>query len=220
MRAQVRPRRSQVPRPISGMRAPWASTTCLLREMRHCMRPHLPSALSRKAQQEQRPARGLAVVAERDHGRGHGALEKVPIECATSVARVDPGALHVAQFDLLLRIELVAQAAVGLVEDVVPDRVFAFGARHLLGRRFRVRLVGAGIGNDRRCSARAATRRPADLMQDCTAAESRASGLAVSHRLAVAASSSTAQCHARHVFAAQPGIALSSSVPFAARAAD
>src|SRR6476661_11082498 len=47
----------------------------------------------------------------------------------------------------------------------------------------------------------------ADLMQDCAAAESAASGLAVSHRLAVAASSSTANA-ATPVFAAQPGIAL------------
>src|SRR3954447_26034529 len=53
----------------------------------------------------------------------------------------------------------------------------------------------------------------ADLMQDCTAAESAASGLVVSHRLALAASSSTADA-TTPVFAAQPGIVLSSSVPF------
>jgi hypothetical protein len=41
----------------------------------------------------------------------------------------------------------------------------------------------------------------ADLMQDCTAAESAASGLAVSHRLAVAASISTAHA-STPVFAA------------------
>jgi hypothetical protein len=47
-----------------------------------------------------------------------------------------------------------------------------------------------------RCDAPAA-----DLTQDCTAAESAASGLAVSHRLAVAASISTAHA-STPVFAA------------------
>src|SRR4029453_6767978 len=130
MRVQVRPRRSQVPRPTSGMRAPWASTTSVLRAIAGTS-PAL--GIVQKAEQKQRPARGLPVLAEGAHGRGHGALEKVPIEVAGPLARVDPGALHQPQLDPLLDVELVAQAAERLVEDVVPDREFGGRAGPLIG---------------------------------------------------------------------------------------
>src|SRR4029077_179371 len=50
--------------------------------------------------------------------------EKIPIERATALAGIDPRALHRPKFDFLLGIEFVPQAAIGLIEDVVPDREF------------------------------------------------------------------------------------------------
>ena len=46
------------------------------------------------------------------------------------------------------RIEAFAQAAIGLIEDVVPNRELARRARHLPGGRLRVRLLGARVGDD------------------------------------------------------------------------
>src|SRR5262249_36648831 len=104
--------------------------------------------VGQESQKEQGPARGLASAPERRHARGHRALEIVPIERAGPIARVDPGPLHVAQLDLLIVVELVAQPAEALVEDVVPDRKLTVGAADLAGGRFRPRALGTGIGDD------------------------------------------------------------------------
>src|SRR5262245_17645981 len=122
------------------MCAPWASTTGIIA-------PPLALGVIEEAEQKQGPPCGLAIAAERAHRRGHGALEVVPVERAGAVARVDPGPLHLAGLGLLLVIELVAQAAVGLVEDIIPDRKLAIGAGDLPGSRLRRRPLQAGISD-------------------------------------------------------------------------
>src|SRR5262249_56773623 len=62
--------------------------------------------------------------ASRRHRPRHRSLNPGVIEATGAVAIRDPGALHVAQFCLLLVIEVRGEALVVLVEKIVPDCAF------------------------------------------------------------------------------------------------
>src|SRR5262245_58189571 len=141
MRAQTRPRRSQVPSPISGMRAPFASTTCMAARLSARL-------LLREAMQEQRAPRSLAREAGRVHRQRHRATVEVVVELAGYVAHADPRALLVAQRSFLLGVEFLVEPAEALVEDRIPDRGFAAVAIGRAVGRSAFRRLGARRRDD------------------------------------------------------------------------
>src|SRR5690348_2757049 len=98
------------------MSKPFAFTTCMARNLLSAA-----SVVFQERTQEQRAAPCLLHDAVRTHRAGHRSLIVVPIERAGLLLRPDPCTLHVAQFDLLRLVELVAQPAERRVEDRVPD---------------------------------------------------------------------------------------------------
>ena len=149
MRAQVRPRTFQVPRPTSGMRAPWASTTGLLVPLLdrwgcadRVQRPYRPSASLRKS------SRNIARRASHARRRMHPSATPSCPGKSRSRRRIfghatRSGTLHTAHLDLLLVVEPVVQPPVRLVEDVVPH--LGLTSAHATCRPWSARGVRARI---------------------------------------------------------------------------
>ena len=76
-----------------------------------------------KLEQHGSPRR-LPGGAGRRHRPRHRALDLRVVEATRAVAVRDPGALHFAQFCLLLIIEIGGEALVVLVEEIVPNCPF------------------------------------------------------------------------------------------------